>query len=1171
MANPALGSLLHYLRRLHDHAAAEATDGELLRRHVGGDKAAFAALVRCHAPMVWGVCRRMLDNEQDAEDAFQAAFLVLLRKAESLRAPQSLAAFLHGVASRIARKAQVTAQRRRHHEAQAEMPGSSDPFVVVEQQELRTLLDEELDRLPEKYRAPLVLCYLEGLSYTEAARQLGWRDGTVCGRLARARELLRQRLSRRGLTLSGATLAAALTESSSAPAATVAVAMRMAALFALGNAAGNGAVSMSVATLAQGALHAMTVAKLKTALAMVALLCVLAGGGGLAAHRFWTAKELPLDRIEAPPPAKNAEQPGKEPLAHTDRYGDPLPPGALARLGTLRLRQQGVDTGCVVISPDGKTLATLAGGGEVRLWDIGTGKLLWRAGKDYTAAVPIFSPDGQLLAAREIEGGNFPAAKEKQSLCLLDAATGRLRRRIRTDGFVLAFSPDAKWVANGSDDDDGTVRVWQVETGRQVFALRGHETGVGLGAFTPEGRTLITVDRGRKIYHWNMADGTLKKSLGIAPPTFRALRLSPDGRTFAVVPASREAVRLYDTETGKLRCTLQGDPAAARYGVAFTPDGRTLVTNWAKEWPEQMTISLWNTTTGKPLRRFTVPDAGVLDLSCAPDGRTLATSGQASAFRLWDSVTGKPLLTWPAHSAPIQALAFVPDGRHLVSSDGQTLRLWEVPSGRHLRQLSWGPYYHQHDLAIAADGRSVLAGSYIRVRQLELPGGEERRLFLLDEHPEKLLPKPTNTLPGHTVQRLGLSADGRSAICISAVPRELQHGRARYLTGVYEAHIWDIATGRLLARRELGNSLHLLGITPGSTATIELHSTLPPQGPYWLEQEANSNQIVLRDLRTGRHRVTLAVPDFFRCHACAVSPDEWTLVTATLTATQGDKEIRWGTSTIRFWELASGKERMAIACPQVGWPFSFQKFAFAPDGRTLATARPDCTVQVWDAATGAELLRRTGSSSRPTVLAFAPDGQTLAAGNDDSTILLWDTATPKKPCRAPGAKELERWWSALAGKDAHTAWTAIWNMIEAPQPAVSFLRWRLRPAAALPADAVRRLLAELDSSDFTKRELASKRLAEFDDRVVPVVEGALKNAKSAELRRRLKDLLPTSEVVRSPEMLRQVRAVEVLERIGTPEARRLLEELASGAPEARLTCEAKAALQRLTSRNLPDR
>ena len=131
---------------------------------------------------MWGVCRRLLNNEQDTEDAFQAAFLVLLRKAESLRAPQSLAAFLHGVAYRIAKKARVTAQRRRCHETQAETRTAGDPMAAVEQRELR-VLDEELANLPEKYRAPLVLCYLEGKSNIETARQLGWRDGTVCGLL----------------------------------------------------------------------------------------------------------------------------------------------------------------------------------------------------------------------------------------------------------------------------------------------------------------------------------------------------------------------------------------------------------------------------------------------------------------------------------------------------------------------------------------------------------------------------------------------------------------------------------------------------------------------------------------------------------------------------------------------------------------------------------------------------------------------------------------------------------------------------------------------------------------------------------------------------------------------------------------------------------------------------
>jgi hypothetical protein len=134
-----LGSLLRYLRRFHDRTAAEATDGELLRRYAGGDEAAIAALVRRHAAMVWGICRRLLDNEQDAEDASQAASLVLLRKAVSMRSPQSLAAFLHGVPSRLAQKARVTAQRRQRHEAQAETRTVNVPMTAIEGSRFRRL------------------------------------------------------------------------------------------------------------------------------------------------------------------------------------------------------------------------------------------------------------------------------------------------------------------------------------------------------------------------------------------------------------------------------------------------------------------------------------------------------------------------------------------------------------------------------------------------------------------------------------------------------------------------------------------------------------------------------------------------------------------------------------------------------------------------------------------------------------------------------------------------------------------------------------------------------------------------------------------------------------------------------------------------------------------------
>src|SRR5262249_51919994 len=163
---------------------------------------------RRHGPMVHGICRRLLGDGPDAEDAFQATFLVLVRKADSLRGYGSLGGWLHGVAVRVARKARVAAARRAFHEAQGTPMSARGDFAAVEWRDLRPVLDEELGRLPEKYRAPLVLCYLQGKTHEEAARALGCPNGTVYGRLARARARLRTRLLRRGVALSAAALAA---------------------------------------------------------------------------------------------------------------------------------------------------------------------------------------------------------------------------------------------------------------------------------------------------------------------------------------------------------------------------------------------------------------------------------------------------------------------------------------------------------------------------------------------------------------------------------------------------------------------------------------------------------------------------------------------------------------------------------------------------------------------------------------------------------------------------------------------------------------------------------------------------------------------------------------------------------------------------------------------------
>jgi RNA polymerase sigma-70 factor (ECF subfamily) len=182
-------------------SAAEApTDGELLRRFASDrDDAAFAGLVERHGPLVLGVCRRVLGTVQDAEDAFQATFLVLARKAGAIRDPGLLGNWLYGVASRVARKARVALDRRRRHERRARfLPHFAAP-AAVELDDLRPLLEQELRRLPERHRAAVGLCYLEGKSNAEAARLLRCPTGTVKGRLARARQLLRHRLIGRGL------------------------------------------------------------------------------------------------------------------------------------------------------------------------------------------------------------------------------------------------------------------------------------------------------------------------------------------------------------------------------------------------------------------------------------------------------------------------------------------------------------------------------------------------------------------------------------------------------------------------------------------------------------------------------------------------------------------------------------------------------------------------------------------------------------------------------------------------------------------------------------------------------------------------------------------------------------------------------------------------------------
>jgi len=255
--------VLDLLRRLGLSEGETPSDGTLLAAFAQRrDEAALTALIHRHGGMVWGVCRRLLGDGQDAEDAFQATFLVLVRKAAGLRQPEKVAGWLHGVARQTAvRLRALRARRGRHEKPVATLP---EPVPPPERRDdVGPILDEELARLPDTYRAVLLLCDVEGRPRGEVAAQLGWPEGTVAGRLARARALLAERLARRGVPRPGDAPA------SPAPAALVAETVRAAA---------TGACSLFVTTLTEGVLRAMVLKQLTFGAAMLAFLLCLTGG-----------------------------------------------------------------------------------------------------------------------------------------------------------------------------------------------------------------------------------------------------------------------------------------------------------------------------------------------------------------------------------------------------------------------------------------------------------------------------------------------------------------------------------------------------------------------------------------------------------------------------------------------------------------------------------------------------------------------------------------------------------------------------------------------------------------------------------------------------------------------------------------------------------------------------
>jgi RNA polymerase sigma factor (sigma-70 family) len=655
MAQIRLSLLLNHLRDLAaTQADAAPSDRELLAQFATRqDEAAFALVVRRHGPMVFRVCRRVLHHEQDAEDAFQATFLVLARKARSVSWQPSAANWLHKAAYHVALRAKAAAARRRAREAQPCGRASDDALGELTARELLGVLDEELTGLPERYRAPLVLCYLEGITRDEAARQLGCPLGTLKSRLERGRELLHLRLARRGITLAAA-LAAAEMGVSAASAAMPPELLEttvMAALSFVTGTAGASPLAPQVLALARSALPTTGTSWKITLVLIFTVVGLAAAGTGLLLPR-------PIDTLS----------PSQEVSNDRDTRAEPLPQASGNTQGETT-KPKGYAS--AFLSHNGKTVAQWSRDGTLRFIElvdfVHEGRSAPRPVERRKLSLPgarlftlAFLPDGKSLAvvagkAGEIYLWDFLSVAQAPPLTTRQSEQGK-----STEGgpdkdryLCFAVSRDGKTLAGGLARAAGgtqKIRLWEAAAGRQLHQLKSarqfavQESGICWLAFTADGKKLASAGE----------DGTLC---------------------------------VWDVATGKDLRRLEGAPVSpdAPLPIAFAPDGRTL----AQALPDQ-TIQSWDVGSGNRLHQLRGHQGAITALAFFPAGKRLVSASRGDrTIRFWDLIEGHQTGSEPADGEDeIDAVALSADGSILLATERDHLCRWELHRGLTYR---WGP------------------------------------------------------------------------------------------------------------------------------------------------------------------------------------------------------------------------------------------------------------------------------------------------------------------------------------------------------------------------------------------------------------------------------------------------------------------------------------------------
>jgi RNA polymerase sigma factor (sigma-70 family) len=593
---------LRYLRTLYRVGViGDLTDGQLLERFVVGRdesaEAGFAALVDRHGPMVLRVCRQILGDAHDAEDAFQATFLVLARRAGSVRKRESVASWLYGIAQRVARRSQVDAARRREHERRAAMTTrESSEIGDRHPSEGWPELHEEVDRLPEKYREPVVLCYLEGLTTEAAARRLGCAQGTIMSRLSRARERLRQQLARRGLAPTVGLLTAGLSADAANGAVPAALAHSLvqAALPMAAGTTAAGMVPATVTALTEGVLRMMIRSRLRGLVEAILTLGALTAGMGMLLYHpagarpqdapaGKTAKAaLPVSRKDDPSPAEKGSTGEIVVRAYVSRTGGDDEFIGIAAIDPETAKWRTIYTGVAMgpgpVSPDGRYLVSARLGREPDPAEAG----IWIY--DMTGAIPprrIFEQKGQPFWANDgrqvIIGVPVGAEYRKFETWRVNAdGTGRTKLPIPEGDLVLDCSRDGTWLATR------TIGGEPAHQGRLTLV---HPDGTGARYLT---------------------EGSANDDL------FSIFRISPDGRSVAYVEIKtvddvRQA-RLFvvDIERRQRRQLPVPFEPGTTVSVCWSPDGSRLALNLIDVRTKEGSIELVN-LDGSNLRKVPLP------------------------------------------------------------------------------------------------------------------------------------------------------------------------------------------------------------------------------------------------------------------------------------------------------------------------------------------------------------------------------------------------------------------------------------------------------------------------------------------------------------------------------------------------------------------------------------